>query len=163
MSRPDGPLFTMPCRRFIQLWAALALLNLALGVVLALQPGRSTDFESMMVWGRQWLIGGLNVYALPERLVDYPPNAVVLLSPLSVLPLAIRFPSWVAANLALAFLAPYFAARFFQPHAPVSAILLPILMFASWWGTHTLVQFSLFSLTLSMAALMSAERPPLSR
>jgi hypothetical protein len=33
-------------------------------------------------------------------------------------------------------------------------------MFASWWGAHTLVEFSLLALTLSMAAMMAADRSP---
>lgn len=93
----------------------------------------------MMRWGSEWLAYGSDVYALPDYLVDYPPHAVVLLSPLSLLPLGAAVPLWVMVNLGLAFLAPYLAARFFQPHAPFRTILLPILMFVSWWGTHTLV------------------------
>jgi hypothetical protein len=153
-----GPLFTKPRRRFIRLWAALALLNLAAGIVLALQPERWTDLDSIMRWGHDWLVDGTNVYTEAGTFVDYPPQAVVLLSPLGVLPSAVALPFWVMANLAFVFLAPYFAARFFQPHAPFRTILLPILMFASWWGAHTLVQFSLLALVLSMATLMYADR-----
>ena len=65
------------------------------------------------------------------------------------------------ANIVFVFLAAYFAAKFFQPHASFRSILLPILMFASWWGAHTLVEFSLAALVLSMAAMMLAERRPL--
>ncbi len=155
-----GPLFTKPRRGFIQLWAALALLNMAAGIVLVMQPDRWSDLDSVMRWGRAWLVDGTNVYAVPNTLVDYPPHAVVLLSPLGVLPFAVALPFWVTANLAFVFLAPYFAARFFQPHAPFRTLLLPILMFASWWGAHTFVQFSLLALALSMAALMRADPSP---
>lgn len=160
MSTSHGPLFIKPRRRLIRLWAALATLNLAIGLVVSLQPERFTDLESVMRWGREWLVYGSNVYALPDHLVDYPPHAVVLLSPLSLLPPGAAAPLWVMVNLGLAFLAPYLAARFFQPRAPFRTILLPILMFVSWWGTHTLVQFSLLALTLSMAALAMADRRP---
>lgn len=153
-----GPLFTKPRRRFIRLWAALALLNLGVGILLALQPDRWTDLDSIMRWGHAWLVDGTNVYGAPDTFVDYPPHAIALLSPLGVLPFAVAFPLWAIANLVFVFLAPYFAARFFQPHAPFRMILLPILMFASWWGAHTLVQFSLLALVLSMAALMWADR-----
>jgi hypothetical protein len=157
VSSSHGPLFTKPRRRVIRLWAALALLNLAAGIVVALQPDRWSDLDSIMRWGREWLVEGANVYAAPDSLVDYPPNAIVFLSPLGVLSFAVARPFWAAANLAFVFLAPYFAARFFQPHAPFRIILLPILMFASWWGAHTVVQFSLLALMLSMAALMWAD------
>jgi hypothetical protein len=161
VNRPHGPLFTQPRRRFIRLWAVFALLNLAAGVVVALQPDRSTDLDSVMRWGRQWLVDGANVYDPAYCCVDYPPHAIVLLSPLSLLPSGAAFPLWVIVNLGLVLLAPYFAARCFQPHASLRSILLPVLMFASWWGAHTLVQFSLLALTLSMVSLFWADRKPL--
>jgi hypothetical protein len=156
-----GPLFTKPRRRLIRFWAVLAGLNLGVGIVLALQPSRATDLESVMGWGRQWLLDGVNVYALQDSFVDYPPHAVVMLSPLGLLPFGAALPFWVLVNLALAFFAPYMAARFFQPHAPFRIIVPPILMFLSWWGTHTLTQFSLLALALSMAALFLSDGKPL--
>jgi hypothetical protein len=160
VSRSHGALFTKPRLRVIWLWAVFTLLNLAAGVVVALQPERWSDLGSVMRWGRDWLVDGTNVYAPPDALVDYPPHAVVLLSPLGVLPFGVAFPIWVIANLAFVFLAPYLAVRFFRPHAPFRTTLLPILMFASWWGAHTLVQFSLLALVFSMAALMWADERP---
>lgn len=156
---PTGPLFIKPRRRVIEIWAAIAFVNLAVGVAVALQP-ESADFRTMIGWARQWLIEGHNVYA-PDIVVDYPPHAIVLLSPLGTLPASAALPLWMILNLGLVVIAPYFAARFFAPHAPFRTILLPILMFASWWGSHTLVQFSLLALTFSMAALSLAERRPL--
>ncbi len=98
----------------------------------------------MMRWGRYWLVEGTNVYE-PGRWgsVDYPPNAVVLLSPLGLLPLGAAHPIWMLMNIAMAMLAPYCAARFFRPHDPFRVIVLPILMFLCWGGVRTLTQFTL--------------------
>lgn len=157
----SGPLFTKPSRRLLMCWGALALLNLAAGVVVSSQEHRLYDLESVMRWGRYWLVEGTNVYE-PGRwgAVDYPPNAVVLLSPLGLLSLAVAHPIWLLMNLGMAILAPYYAARFFRPHDPFRVIALPILMFLCWGGVRTLTQFTLVALTCSMAAMaVSVGRP----
>ena len=154
----SGPLFTKPSRAQLIFWAALAALNLVTGVVVSSQAQRLTDFESMHRWGRSWLVGGESLYRLPEWPVDYPPNAIVLLSPLGLLSLDGAQAAWLMLNAACAVLAPYLAARFFRPYDPFRVILLPILMFLCWGGARTLMQFSLAALTLSMAALMLVER-----
>ncbi|RPI57579.1 MAG: hypothetical protein EHM50_11550, partial [Lysobacterales bacterium] len=58
----SGPLFTKPSRRLLMCWGALALLNLAAGVVVSSQEHRLYDLESVMRWGRYWLVEGTNVY-----------------------------------------------------------------------------------------------------
>ena len=161
MTIAHGPLFTKPSRGVIRLWTAFAILNLGIGLLIALQPERVSDIAHVAGGAGDWLLRGENIYAKPSLVVVYPPNAVVLLSPLGAVPFGVAAACWVMANIAFAFLSAYFAARFFQPHAPLRSILLPILMFTSWWGTHVLVQFSLFALMLSMAAMMVAERSPL--
>src|SRR5688500_18728981 len=142
-------------------WGALALLNLAAGVVISSQPHRLSDLESVMRWGHYWLVESTNVYE-PGRWgsVDYPPNAIVLLSPLGLVTLAVAHPIWLLMNLAMAIVAPYYAARFVRPHDPFRVIALPILMFLCWGGVRTLTQFTLVALSCSMAAmLVSARRP----
>ncbi|MSO56915.1 MAG: DUF2029 domain-containing protein [Acidobacteria bacterium] len=158
----SGPLFTKPRSGALMFWAALAILNLAAGVIVSTQPVRLFDLESMMRWGRAWLVGGLNIYLpIGGDFVDYPPNAVVLLSPLGLLPFGLAVPFWVLLNIGLVCVAPYLAARFFRPHDPFRVIALPILMFLFWGGVRTLTQFSLLALTLSMAALVLADRRPI--
>jgi Glycosyltransferase family 87 len=158
----SGPLFTKPSRRLLLLWGALALLNLAAGVVVSSQAHRLYDLESVMRWGHYWLVEGTNVYE-PGRWgsVDYPPNAVVLLSPLGLLSLAAAHPIWLFMNLAMTILAPYYAARFFRPHDPFRVIALPILMFLCWGGVRTLTQFTLAALTCSMVAMAVSLRRPI--
>jgi hypothetical protein len=101
------------------------------------------------------------VYQPFDSTTDYPPHAIVLLSPLGLLSSAVAIPLWASLNLCLAIIAPYLAARFYRPYAPFRVILLPILMFLCWGGVRTLLQFSLLALTLSMAALSLSDRRPM--
>jgi hypothetical protein len=155
-----GPLFTKPSRRVLLFWAMLAGLNLAAGVVISTQPHRLTDLESVLRWERAWLLEGDNIYRLSGSYVDYPPNAIVLLSPLALLPASVASPFWVLVNIGFACLAAYLAARFFRPYDPFRVVLLPVLMFLTWGGVRTLAQFSLAALVLSMLTLKLAERRP---
>ncbi len=154
----NGPLFTKPTRRTLIIWASLAAVNLAAGVVVSSQPQRLSDLESIQRWGNHWLVGRENIYLEPEWMVDYPPNAIVLLSPLGLLSLEAAHPLWMMLNLAMAIIAPFVAARFFRPHDPFRVIALPILMFLCWSGVRTLTQFSLAPLTCSMVAMAVADR-----
>ena len=158
----SGPLFTKPARRLLMAWGTLALLNLAAGVVVSSQTSRLDNLASMMRWGNRWLIEGTNVFE-PGRwgTVEYPPNAVVLLSPLGLLPLTVAHPIWLLMNLAMTVLAPYYAARFLRPHDPFRVIALPILMFLCWGGVRSLTQFTLVALTCSMAAMAVSIRRPI--
>ncbi|RPI54152.1 MAG: DUF2029 domain-containing protein [Acidobacteria bacterium] len=154
----SGPLFTKPTRRTLVFWASLAAVNLAAGVVVSSRPDRLSDLETIQRWGRHWLLGGENIYLDPEWAVDYPPNAIAVLSPLGLLPLEVAHPLWMLLNVAMALAAPYLAARFLRPHDPFRSIVLPILMFLCWGGVRTLTQFSLAALACSMAALTLADR-----
>ena len=116
----------------------------------------------MMQWGRYWLVDRANVYAPgPWGNVDYPPHAIVVLSPLGLLSFDQAHPVWMGLNIVMAVLAPYFAARFFQPHVPFRVIVLPILLFLCWGGTRTVTQFSLISLMFSMLAMLVAIQRPI--
>ena len=154
----SGPLFTKPSRRALACWASLAALNLAAGVVVSSQPHRLFDLQSVQAWGRGWLVGRENLYHLTTTAVDYPPNAIVLLSPLGLLPLSVAHPIWMLLNIGLLVLAPYLAARFYRPHDPFRVILLPVLMFLCWSGVRTLTQFTVAALACSMMALKMADR-----
>jgi hypothetical protein len=161
VTKSYGPLFVKPTTSLLVFWAVLALLNVVAAVVLAGDPQRAYDLESIRQWGRAWLVDGLNVFQPADSIADYPPNAIVLLSPLSLLPDSVALPLWAAVNLVLVLLAPYLAARFYRPSARFRIIVLPILMFLCWGGNRTLLQFTLLALTLAMAALFLADRRPL--
>ena len=98
-----GPLFTKPSKRALILWGTLAALNLTAGVAVSSQAHRLYDLESMMRWGRYWLVDGANVYE-PGLWgsVDYPPNAIVLLSPLGLLSIEAAHPIWLCLNVSMA-------------------------------------------------------------
>jgi hypothetical protein len=143
-------------------WGALAVLNLAAGVAVSSQPHRLYDLETMMRWGRYWLVEGANIYDYgPWGSVDYPPNAIVLLAPLGLVTPGAADAIWIVVNVAMAIVAPYLAARFLRHHDPFRVIALPILMFLCWGGVRTLTQFTLIALVCSMAAMVTASRPPL--
>jgi hypothetical protein len=115
-----------------------------------------------MQWGRHWLVDRANVYAPgPWGNVDYPPGAIVVLSPLGLLSFAQAHPVWMGLNIMMAVITPYFAARFFRPHDPFKVIVLPILMFLCWSGTRTLTQFTMIALMCSMLAMFVAIRRPI--
>jgi hypothetical protein len=155
-----GPLFTKHGTAALAIWTVFAVLNLAAAVVIVEDPQRALDLDTMMRWGHAWLVDGLNVYGQPSSVTDYPPNAIVVLSPLSLLSLSVAVPLWAAVNIAMLVAAPYLAARFYRPFAPFRVIVLPILMFLCWGGNRTLLQFTLLALTCSMAALLLADRRP---
>jgi hypothetical protein len=136
-----------------------AILNLGAGLFIALQPDRASDIANVTGWTGDWL-RGQDPYANPDLILVYPPHAVVLLSPLALLPFDAAVGCWVMASVVFVFLSAYLAAKFFQPHAPFRSVLVPMLMFASWWGAHTLVEFSLAALALSMTAMLAAKRHP---
>ena len=74
-------------RGALVLLAAAACVNLGAGVVLALRdPRRASDLWTMYDWCRAWLIDGRSLYIGPEASADSPPNAIVLLSPLALVP-----------------------------------------------------------------------------
>ncbi len=154
----NGPLITNPSRRTLSFWAGLSALNLAAGVVVSSQPQRLSDLETIQSWGRRWLLDHGNVYLEPDWAVDYPPNAIVALSPLGLLPMDVAHPLWLTLNLVMAVVAPYAGARFFRPREPLRVIALPILFFLCWGGVRTLTQFTLAALTCGMIALAVADR-----
>jgi hypothetical protein len=186
-------------------WTLMAVLNLAAGVVMSSVPERQNDLKTIERWGRAWLVNGSNVYRLDEEQVDYPPHAIVVLSPLGLLPETVSVPIWASLNLALSVLAVYLAVRTARPKAPLTAIalgarssdaerapsrrapraaifeiisvfsrrsrptrsvfgypdtLLAMAMFLCWGGFRTLLQFSLLTLTLGLAAIVLADRRP---
>jgi Glycosyltransferase family 87 len=70
----------------LHLWGAVAVLSVAAGIVLGLQPGRSLDLTIVQGWLQHWISTGTSVYPVSDLEVDYPPFALVLLLPLHALP-----------------------------------------------------------------------------
>jgi len=133
---------------------AVAALNLAVGVALALSDdSRSADLAAIHDWCRQWLFEGSRLYAATST-TDYPPHAIVFLSPIAMLPLESAIQVVAALTLILSPLVGYFIVRTNSPQARVSAAAVPVLLFLCWGGVRTLLQFTRISLTLAFAAAL---------
>jgi len=136
------------------LLAVAACVNLGAGVTLALRdPDRASDLWVMYDWCRAWLLDGQSLYAGPEASADYPPNAIVMLSPLALVPQAWLVPLWTAGALALTPVLPYLVLRS-ASRRDRAALVVPMLLCLCWAATRTLLQFSLLSMTLSSVALL---------
>src|SRR5689334_17483781 len=66
------------------LWSAVGAINLAAGVANALREGQSQDLRLVVNWAELWLVDSVNPYSSAGA--DYPPNALVLFSPLTLVP-----------------------------------------------------------------------------
>jgi Glycosyltransferase family 87 len=142
------------------LWLAPAALNMAAGVALAAHPNRWADLETIRLWTGQWLFTGKDLYASATSGTDYPPHAIVALSPLTLVPQPWAAALWAAVNIVLAALAGYLAARFVRPRVSIGDAVYLTLLFLCWSGTRTLLQFSLLTLVFGLAAVVLAgERP----
>ena len=137
--------------------AVAAALNLAVGFALALrQPARASDLLEMYDWCRTWLLRH-QLYTGPYAVTDYPPNAIVMLSPLALLPWRWVVPIWTAAALALTPLLPYVVVRCASHKRLFTAAAMPTLLFLCWGSVRTLLQFSLLSMTLLFASVLLAD------
>ena len=68
------------------IWSTFAGLSLAFAAWVATQPGRSRDFWEVRGWLDYWAFGRANPYDNFQVGIDYPPHALLLLTPLSWLP-----------------------------------------------------------------------------
>src|SRR3954464_3047125 len=84
------------------LLAIAACINIAAGVTLAVRdPHRAADLWTMVDWCRAWLVDGSSLYAGAGASTDYPPNAIVTLSPLAAVPQRYIVPLWILVALTL--------------------------------------------------------------
>ena len=127
-------------------------MNLAAGAALALRdPSRASDLWIMYEWCGRWLAGE-GLYTAADTVTDYPPNAIVVLSPLALVPWPWLVPLWTALGLALAPLLAYLVVRAVWRGDPFVAAV-PMLLFLCWTSTRTLLQFSALSMTLAFLSL----------
>ncbi len=140
----------------------MAALNLSAGLLISSWPDRQADLDSMRRWGNAWLVEGTNIYHTAGEAPDYPPHAIVLLSPLGLLAGNRAVAAWATFNLALAVLSVYLTVCAFRPRpgGTLASAALPMLMFLCWGGFRTLLQFSLFTLTSGLVSIVLADRRP---
>jgi hypothetical protein len=92
--------------------------------LVATDPSRTSDLETVALWCRSWLLSGENLYR-PDALTDYPPNAIVTLSPLALLSPRWVVAGWTLVGLALAPVLPYVAVRVASPDRRLSPAVPP--------------------------------------
>lgn len=128
--------------------ALAAAVNLCAGIWLSLQPERSLDLQRVADWAGAWA-SGVNPYQAADADVDYPPWALVLLWPLSVIRPEWRPALWVVVNLGLvAVLLRRLAGDLDEP-APARVWLALLLL--STACVRTLNQFSVLAFALALA------------
>jgi hypothetical protein len=140
--------------------AIAACANMAIAVVLAIHdPARASDLSLMYDWCRGWIVGAERRYTVLHDAADYPPYALVFLSPLGLLPRRLIVPVWTTLGLGLALVLPYLAAR--CATSRWRAAVLPALLFWCWTSTRTLLQFTALSLTLALVSALTADARPI--
>lgn len=145
----------------VLLLAGAACVNLGAGIALALRdPARASDLWAIYDWCRGWLFHGERLYSIGGAAADYPPNAIVLLSPLAVIPRSWVVPLWTILALALVPLLPYLVMRA-ASRGDRYAIATPMLLFLCWTCARTLLQFSVLSMTLAMLSMRWADSRPI--
>ena len=159
--------------------AVAAIVNLAAGATLALRdPARASDLWTIYEWCGRWLGGGEGLYTAADTVTDYPPNAIVMLSPMALVPWPWLVPLWTAFALALAPVLAYLVISAYvghgfsrAPEAPLKrcpalrlisrgdpvAAAVPMLLFLCWTSSRTLLQFTSLSMVLAFLSLDLAD------
>jgi hypothetical protein len=164
LSSPVFPhVFTTRYRAMLAIWAGMAVMNLSAGIVIASWPERQSDLNLMHAWTTEWLVDGTDIYtsAGDRDYPDYPPHAIVALSPLALLSGEWLVPAWAALNIGLAILATYLAVRSVWPLMTITASVLPVCVLLTWGGFRTLLQFTLFSVTCGLLSMVLSEKRPI--
>lgn len=140
------------------LWWTLGVLNLGAGVFIATRSAQSQDLRSVVGWSRLWLAEGVAPYVDPSS--NYPPYALVFLSPLTSFPSAWLPGIWAAINLALTVVVGLLGLRWARralshPHGEV----LPAALLLSWESLRIVFgngQFTLLVVACGVGALLLA-------
>lgn len=134
-----------------------AAVNVAIGVAIAFDPSRSVDFDQVVAWSRMW-IEGRDPYLPADSIVDYPPSALVALSPLALMSKGPALAAWVAINVVLAAVVARMTARPATDRRAGTAVTASLVLLLPPF--RTLVQFSLASFAAALAGFrMAAQRP----
>lgn len=134
----------------------LAAANVVFGLVYRTDAERAADFIVLLDWAREWAGGG-NPYAAPYSHADYPPNALVLLAPLTLLSAPQAIAVWSAVHLTFSAVVAALAARLarvgrWSALAAGAALALP--------SFRIVMQTSVASFALGAAAFVTADRHP---
>jgi len=115
-------------------------------------------------WTREWLLKRQDIYQVPRLDVDYPPFAIVFLSPLSLGSDRAVVIVWLLFQLMLIPVAAYLATRLVRPHGIRREAFVLTLMFAGWGGVRAGLwsgQVALLVLVLGLAAVIVGPTRPI--
>lgn len=154
-----APVATRSASRVPWWWPALAVAG-GLNLLAGLFTFRLDDMRVMHRWTTSWLSHGVDLYASASGVVDYPPNAIVVLAPMALLPLPSAAVVWALLSIVLAVTAPVVAARCIRSDASRDAVVLLTLTFLCWSGTRAVLQFALLSQMCALLAWHQAPRRP---
>ena len=149
----------MPRAVWIALGVVAALNFLVAVYLLFTRPERWSDVLTVHAWCRAWLKEGFSLYTSEGWFPDYPPNAIVTLSPIAVVPREWIVGLWAVVSIGLIPLLPWAVWRSAQP-SPAVAAALPVLCFLCWGSARVLLQFSVLSMTCAFVALRLAGTRP---
>ena len=141
-------------------WGLAAIINLSAGAFIASWPERGSDLNIVREWGYSWLIDGTHIYKGDEFAPDYPPHAIVALSPIGLLPSPVAPLVWATLNIGLALLSVHLTVRSIRPGKTGGDVVVLMLMCLCWGAFRTLLQFSLLTYTFGIAAFRLADRRP---
>ena len=142
-------------RRF---WLVLGMANLSAAVLIALGPSHSPDVRTVANWCRHWLLDGVSPYPGAEFRTNYPPYALVLLSPLAVVPQRFLELTWALVSAALAVIVGWLGLK----STPVQSrggqpLLISVGFFLAWESLRVgigLGQFTLVAVASGLAAVL---------
>ena len=152
-------------RALIAFCAVLAVVSLTRGVANALRPGQSQDFAMVATWSLVWLFGDNPYHLAADVVANYPPHAVVFLTPITFIPPQLAPLIWSMTNVGLAAVAGLLAFRIFNPKAARTAAILFCLLFLSWAGLRVGLgngQFSLLITIFGLSAVLLADSSSIS-
>ena len=130
----------------------LAVLNVSGGVLLTLARDQVADLFLVASWLQTWLSGG-HLYG-PGSITDYPPWAIVTLSPLALVPSEWLVAVWLVFNLGLAAVIVWRLATISHENAPSTRNLAWLL--AATGTIRQLLQFSHLSYALAIVGAFTA-------
>ena len=130
----------------------LAAFNVCGGVLLTLARDQVADLFLVASWLQTWLSGG-HLYG-PGSITDYPPWAIVTLSPLALVPLDWLPAAWIVFNLGLAAVIVWRLATI--SHENASRVRNLALLLAATGTIRQLLQFSHLSYALAIVGAFTA-------
>ncbi|HEX7796624.1 MAG TPA: glycosyltransferase family 87 protein [Vicinamibacterales bacterium] len=145
-----------------RLWLLVGVANVAAGVWIACRPAQSRDVWTVAHWCRDWLLSGVSPYPGAEFRTNYPPYALVLLSPLAIIPDRILGLTWSLISAALAVTVGWLGLKASGVTAREhEALVVSIGFFLAWESLRVglgLGQFTLVALACGLGAVVSRER-----